>query len=101
MKQRIKIDKTAPNTGALDFSWLLDAPAGKHGLRKWKDGRLYFEDGTRARFIGFNMPIRANTPDHCTAERLAERLTSLGVNVVRLYAADDAPRPLRLELESR
>jgi hypothetical protein len=88
MKQRIKIDKTAPNTGALNFSWLLDAPAGKHGFTKVKDGRLYFEDGTRAKFIGFNMPTRSNTPDHETAERLANRLASLGVNVVRLHAAD-------------
>lgn len=88
MKQRIKIDKTAPNTGALDFSWLLDAPAGKHGFTKVKNGSLYFEDGTRAKFIGFNMPTRSNTPDHETAERLAERLASLGVNVVRLHAAD-------------
>ncbi len=88
MKQRIKIDKVAPNTGVLDFSWLLDAPAGKHGFTKVKDGRLYFEDGTRAKFIGFNMPTRSNTPDHHTAERLAERLASLGINVVRLHAAD-------------
>lgn len=88
MKQKIKIDKAAPNTGALDFSWLLDAPAGKHGFTKVKDGHLYFEDGTRAKFIGFNMPTRSNTPDHETAERLAERLASLGVNVVRLHAAD-------------
>lgn len=34
------------------------------------------------------MPTRANTPDHDTAERLAERLASLGVNVIRLHAAD-------------
>lgn len=39
MKQRIKIDKTAPNTGDLDLSYLLDAPAGKHGFTKVKDGR--------------------------------------------------------------
>lgn len=88
MKQRIKIDKTAPNTGALDFSYLLDAPAGKHGFTKVKNGRLYFEDGTRAKFIGFNMPTRSNTPDHQTAERLADRFASLGINVIRLHAAD-------------
>jgi len=88
MKQRIKIDKVAPNTGSLDFSWLLDAPAGKHGFTEVRDGHLYFADGTRAKFIGFNMPTRSNTPDHETAEKLAERLASLGVNVVRLHAAD-------------
>lgn len=74
MKQRIQIDKTNPNKGVLNFSWLLDAPAGKHGFVEVKNGHMYFEDGTRAKFIGFNMPTRANTPDHYTAERLAERL---------------------------
>ena len=31
---------------------VLDAPAGKHGFVKVKDGHFYFEDGTRARFWG-------------------------------------------------
>lgn len=93
MKQRIKIDKTAPNKGVLDFSRLLDAPAGKHGFTEVRNGNLYFADGTRAKFIGFNLPTRSNTPDHQTAERLAERFASLGVNVIRLHAADAAPGP--------
>ena len=49
MKQRIAVDKATPNVGALDFSHLLDAPAGKHGHVTVKDGHFYFEDGTRAR----------------------------------------------------
>lgn len=88
MKQRIAIDKATPNVGALDFSHLLDAPAGKHGHVTVKDGHFYFEDGTRARFIGFNLPTRSNTPDHETAGKLAARFASLGVNVIRLHAAD-------------
>ncbi|KAA8745429.1 cellulase family glycosylhydrolase [Paenibacillus sp. UASWS1643] len=93
MKQRIKIDKAKPNNGVLDFSKLLDAPAGKHGFTQVRDGNLYFTDGTRAKFIGFNLPTRSNTPDHQTAERLAERFASMGVNVIRLHAADAAPGP--------
>ncbi|MDR6721636.1 hypothetical protein J2W91_000084 [Paenibacillus amylolyticus] len=93
MKQRIKIDKATPNNGVLDFSKLLDAPAGKHGFTQVRDGNLYFADGTRAKFIGFNLPTRSNTPDHHTAERLAERFASMGVNVIRLHAADAAPGP--------
>lgn len=100
MKQRIKIDKVTPNTGALDYSWLLDAPAGKHGFVRNKDGHLYFEDGTRARFLGFNVATRSNTPDHATAEKLAERFASLGVNVIRLHAAD-APIGLAEEPENK
>ena len=88
MKQRIAIDKATPNVGALDFSHLLDAPAGKHGHVTVKDGHFYFADGTRARFIGFNLPTRSNTPDHETADKLAARFASLGVNVIRLHAAD-------------
>ena len=88
MKQHIAIDKATPNVGALDFSHLLDAPAGKHGHVVVWDGHFYFEDGTRARFIGFNLPTRSNTPDHETADKLAARFASLGVNVIRLHAAD-------------
>lgn len=88
MKQHIAIDKATPNVGALDFSHLLDAPAGKHGHVTVKDGHFYFADGTRARFIGFNLPTRSNTPDHETADKLAARFASLGVNVIRLHAAD-------------
>ena len=56
MKQHIAIDKATPNVGALEFSHLLDAPAGKHGHVTVKDDHFYFADGTRARFIGFNLP---------------------------------------------
>lgn len=88
MRQPLRIHKAEANTGALDFSCLLDAPAGKHGFVQAKNGHLYFEDGTRARFIGFNLPTRSNTPDHETADKLAARFASLGVNVIRLHAAD-------------
>ncbi|MCM1283327.1 MAG: hypothetical protein NC180_07195 [Muribaculaceae bacterium] len=88
MKQNIRIHKAEPNTGVLDYSHLLDAPAGKHGFVQTKNGHLYFEDGTRARFLGFNVAARSNTPDHETAEKLADRFASMGVNVIRLHAAD-------------
>ena len=88
MNHPISIPITEPNQGILNFSHLLDAPAGKHGFTCVKDGHLYFEDGTRARFLGFNIAARSNTPSHEDAERLAERLASLGVNVIRMHAAD-------------
>ena len=96
MRQKYKISAVRPSQGALDFSYLLDAPAGKHGFVTAKHGHFYFEDGARARFIGFNLAARSNTPDHAHAEKLAERFASLGVNVIRLHAADapisDEPR---------
>jgi len=87
----VRIHKAVPNTGALDFSWLLDAPAGKHGFVGVVDGRLRFADGTPARFVGFNLPTRSCMPDHETADKISARLASLGVNVVRLHAADARP----------
>ena len=88
MKQNMRIHKAEPNQGILDYSHLLDAPAGKHGFVKTENGHLYFEDGTRARFLGFNVAARSNTPDHETAEKMAERFASMGVNIIRLHAAD-------------
>lgn len=88
MKQHIRIHKAEPNRGILDYSHLLDAPAGKHGFVEPKKGHLYFEDGTRARFLGFNVAARSNTPDHETADKMAERFASMGVNIIRLHAAD-------------
>ena len=88
MKQRIRIHKAEPNKGVLDYSYLLDAPAGKHGFVESRKGHLYFEDGTRARFLGFNVAARSNTPDHETADKMAERFASMGVNIIRLHAAD-------------
>ena len=88
MLHNIKISKTEPNKGILDYSYLLDAPAGKHGFVETKNGHLYFEDGTRAKFLGFNIAARSNTPDHDLAEKLAERFASMGVNIIRLHAAD-------------
>ena len=96
MKQHIRIHKAEPNVGCWDFSHLMDAPAGKHGFVSARNGHLYFEDGTRARFIGFNIASRSNMPDHETADKMAARFASLGVNVIRLHAADniisDTPR---------
>lgn len=88
MKQNIRIHKAEPNQGVLNFSHLLDAPAGKHGFVQSKNGHLYFEDGTSARFLGFNIATRSNTPDHATAEKIAERFASMGVNCIRMHAAD-------------
>lgn len=89
MKQNIRIHKAEENVGAWDFSRLLDAPAGKHGFVSARNGHFYFEDGTRARFLGFNIAARANMPDHESADKIARRFATMGVNVIRLHAADN------------
>lgn len=88
MKQHIRIHKAEANRGVLDYSWLLDAPAGKHGFVREREGHLWFSDGARARFLGFNMAARSATPTHEAADKLAERFASMGVNIIRLHAAD-------------
>ena len=65
MQQHIHIDKLTPNQGILNFSHLLDAPAGKHGFVLARNGHLFFEDGQRVRFlasISLPVPIRRTMP---------------------------------------
>jgi hypothetical protein len=79
---------------ALDVSRLLDAPAGKHGFVTRRGDGLAFKDGTPARFIGVNIVASANFPTHAEAERLAELLAQLGVNLTRHHHMDaDWSRP--------
>jgi len=73
---------------ALDMSFLLDAPAGKHGFLTVKNGKFFFEDGTEARFWGGNIFAEANFPTHKEAEALAERIALTGANIVRMHHLD-------------
>jgi hypothetical protein len=80
---------------ALDFSGLLDAPAGRRGFVGIADGRLVFADGTRARFSGNNFsPMNPKTllvaDDHLV--RLAERFARMGINLVRVSHLDAVVR---------
>jgi hypothetical protein len=75
-------------TGALDFSYLLDGPAGKHGFVTVQDGHFVFEDGHRIRFFGANLTFEAALPDHETAVLLADRMAHGGFNMVRLHHVD-------------
>jgi len=72
----------------LDLSPLADAPAGKHGFLTARDGHFYFEDGTRARFWGFDIVANRCFPSHAGAEELADRLMRMGANIVRLHHMD-------------
>ncbi|MFZ2385325.1 MAG: hypothetical protein WBE75_03870 [Candidatus Omnitrophota bacterium] len=68
---------------------VLDAPAGKHGFVKVKNGHFYFEDGTRARFWGTNLCFSACfPPTRKQAEILANRIAYFGFNSVRLHHMD-------------
>lgn len=80
---------------ALDASFLLDAPAGKHGFVTVRDGRLAFTNGNRIRFFGVYLLPPAAFPEPEQADALATRLARSGVNLVRLA---DLDTPLGPEL---
>jgi len=72
---------------------VLDAPAGKHGFLKIKDGHFFFEDGTRMRFWGTNLSGGANFPTHEEAEKVAAHMAKYGFNMVRLHHMDSNYAP--------
>jgi hypothetical protein len=75
---------------ALDFSFLLDAPAGKYGFTAVKDGHFQV-GGKRIRFYGFNIPFASLYLPKQESELLAERLSKAGVNFARIHAEDAIP----------
>ncbi len=77
------------NLDGIDLTGLLDAPAGKHGfLTVRPDGHFYFEDGTRARFLGTNVGGKSCFPPKTEAPLIAARLAKYGVNMLRLHSMD-------------
>jgi hypothetical protein len=86
------VDHFARRDSRADASFLLDAPAGKHGFLQARDGHLYFQDGTRMRCWGVDMtgwtPGSAEIPAHHEAEVFAAELARLGINCVRLHFLD-------------
>ena len=86
------VDHFARKDSAVDARFLLDAPAGKHGFVKVKDGHLYTEDGTRFRMWGVNLTgwVKGSAllPPHKDAEVVAAELARMGVNCVRFQFLD-------------
>ncbi|UCD49438.1 MAG: hypothetical protein JSW27_18135 [Phycisphaerales bacterium] len=77
------------NTEALvDMSFLLDAPAGKDGSVRIKDGHLARPDGTRFRIWGANVTGSACFPAKDDARIVADHLARFGINAVRFHFLD-------------
>ena len=72
---------------ASSMAHLLDAPAGKHGFIRVKDGRFVTDAGP-IRFHATNLTGPANFPAHETSDKLAARLARFGINCVRLHYMD-------------
>lgn len=75
---------------ALDFSCLLDAPAGKYGRVIAVGDHLEFENrpGVPVRFYGTNFCFGTSFPEKPVARLVAERIAAYGYNVVRIHHHD-------------
>lgn len=75
----------------LDFSALLDAPAGRHGPVVCRNGQLEFRDvpGQPVRLYGTNLSGTANYLSHEWATAFAERAARMGFNLIRLHHHDN------------
>lgn len=83
-----------PNEGVTDVSALNPAPSGRHGrLTVDGEGHIVDPDGRRVRFLGTNFTHAEAFPDHARAEKLARRLASLGINIVRIHHIDKSETP--------
>jgi hypothetical protein len=91
--------RAALSASPVDVSFLLDAPAGKHGFVQVKDGHLATGDGQRMRLWGVNItdwsPGSRQIPSKEDAAFWAATLARFGVNCVRFQFLDlEEPRGL-------
>jgi len=79
-----------PDASLVDFSYLLEPPAGRRGfVRVGPDARLQFEDATPARFWGVVIDQQnIGIPKHMI-DIVLETLARAGVNMIRLHAMDN------------
>jgi hypothetical protein len=91
------IEHRAADASSLDLSFLLDAPAGRHGFVRVRDGHLARGDGARLRLWGVHLTDWSRgsvlLPPKEDAPMWASTLARYGINCVRLHFLDlDAPR---------
>lgn len=85
----IRMPYLDPGMTAYDLSYLLDAPAGKHGfLSVNKSGHFEFEDGTAARFWGVAIQDHIVSPPKKYSPLFAANLAKNGCNIVRMHIFD-------------
>ncbi|MDD3154512.1 MAG: hypothetical protein PHS41_06565 [Victivallaceae bacterium] len=83
-------DRSVREKSALDFSFLLDAPAGKHGfVQVTQEGAFQFEKQKKpVRFYGTNISFWALYMSKRDCDMIAGRLARCGYNAVRLHHFD-------------
>ncbi len=79
-----------PRSSLVDFSYLLDTPAGKHGfLEAREDGHFYFADGNRARFWGINIASKSVFHQPEVIDQIVDGIAKAGFNLVRIHHIDE------------
>lgn len=87
--RELRFTRDVESGSALDFSFRLDAPAGKYGFVRAVGDHFEFEHRRGAiRFYGANLCNTANYMSHAEADELAERLSRIGYNAIRLHHYD-------------
>jgi hypothetical protein len=84
----IPLETSQSGSHYVDWSSLLDAPAGKHGFAHGKDDQIIFDDGTLARFWGTNLVAGSCFLEKAEADSFALRLSKMGCNLLRLHHMD-------------
>lgn len=80
-----------PDSSLVDFSFALDAPAGKHGfLETTPKGHFRFQDGTPARFFGINVAKGSIFQPKDTIDRIVALFARTGLNLVRFHHMDES-----------
>lgn len=74
----------------LDASFMLDAPAGKHGYIKADGDKLYFEDGTPVQFWGADVGPEQIFMTKERIDMMVDRFASYGFNLIRFHKPDTA-----------
>lgn len=84
----------APPAGSIvDVSWLNERPAGGQGFVRVRAGHFVDGRGQRLRLLATNFTFGSCFPEHDSADKLAARLASLGINCVRFHHLDNQVAP--------
>lgn len=84
----LPVDNKATGSHYVDWSSLLDPPAGRHGMVKAVSGHFKFADGTPAKFYGVVLCGPKMFTDKVTIDSLVSRLSRMGCNLLRLHHMD-------------
>lgn len=83
-------DISKTDKSLLDLSYMLDAPAGKHGAVVAKGENFEFADKTPVKFIGTNIKGKAVFPEKADADKIAAGIAYCGYNLARIQLDNSA-----------